>query len=185
MVESMTNVKKANSKHEVASSSAPIDEETSYLERLIKWFPLSTVLVVIIALMMGKRDHVTAWWDIIVSYVTAWWGMAASYLDITQAQLGALVVSVWVVGMSGTIAVRAILKQDKQSVAVYSDAHEQEKAALKRFFEATNGAGEGRTWKDRTNWDTDQPLSKWKGVFLHPHTKRMYKLVRTQTGIPD
>jgi hypothetical protein len=111
--------------------------------------------------------------------------MAASYLDITQAQLGALVVSVLVVGMSGSIAIRAILKQDKQSVVVNSEAHEEEKAALLRFFEATNGVGDGRTWKDRTNWATDQPLSKWKGVFLHPHTKRVYKLVRKQSESPD
>lgn len=149
---------------------APNDDDTSSLESLIKWFPLSTVLVVIIALLMGKSDH-----------VTAWWGIMASYLDLTQTQLGALVVSILIVFISGSVAIRSILQQNRPSAVVYSETHQHEKAALLKFFEATNGVGAGRTWKDRTNWDSDQPLSKWKGVFLHPHTKRVCKLVRVES----
>ena len=150
-----------------AAPVAPNDDDTSSLETLIKWFPLSTVLVVVIALLMGKSDH-----------VTAWWGIMASYLDVTQTQLGVLVVSLLIVIIPGSIALRSVLRQNRPSGVAYSEIHQREKAALLKFFEATNGVGDARTWKDRTHWDSDLPLAKWKGVFVHPQTKRVCKLVR-------
>ena len=152
------------------TTAAAAVPETTNFEIALRMFPFSTFLV-LIALLVARTDHVAAWWS-----------MATAYLDVTDAQLGAFIVSVTVIVITGVMVVSALWRaRPKQEVV--SEVYWKERAALIRFFEATGGTGPDRTWKDRTNWGSTVPVSKWKGVFLNPQTKRVYKLVLVDNGL--
>jgi hypothetical protein len=133
-------------------------------------FPFSTFLVLIV-LLIARTDHVGAWWS-----------MATAYLEVTDAQLGAFIVSVTVIVITGVFVVAALWRA-RPKKEVVGEAYTKERAALIRFYEATGGTGPNRTWKDRTHWGTTEPVAKWKGVFLNPRTKRVYKIVLADNGL--
>lgn len=145
------------------------DELSSY-EAMLKMFPLSTFLVLLLLLAL-KSDH-----------VAAWWGIAAYQLSLTDFQFGVVVVAA--LAFAGTVYWVVIAFQKRNQEAAESrTTYLKERAALLRFFEATGGLGAERTWKDRTYWGTQEPLSRWKGVFLNPYTKRVNKLILGDNGL--
>ena len=145
-------------------------DEMSNYEAMIKMFPLSTFLVLLLLLAL-KSDH-----------VTAWWGIAAYQLSLTDFQFGVVIVAA--IALLATVywVVKAFRKRN-QEAAESRTTYQKERAALLRFFEATGGLGAERTWKDRTYWGTHEPLSRWKGVFLNPYTKRVNKLILGDNGL--
>ena len=147
-----------------------VQDDLSSYDAMIKIFPLSTFLVLFLLIAL-KTDH-----------VTAWWGIAAYQLSLTDLQFGMLV--------AGTIALLVLvyfavstLRKRSQQAAEFKETYLKERAALLRFFEATGGAGSERSWKDRTYWGTQEPLSRWKGVYLNPYTKRVNKLILGDNGL--
>ena len=56
---------------------------------------------------------------------------------------------------------------------------EQDRAALVALYDATNGPN----WGEDTNWNTDQPLSTWHGVFTNRGTGRVGSLSLTRNNL--
>jgi hypothetical protein len=51
--------------------------------------------------------------------------------------------------------------------------YEREREALIMIFNSLDG----KNWKDKTRWCSDEPLYLWKGVKLNPYTNRVNKLI--------
>ena len=147
-----------------------VPDELSSYEAMIKMFPLSTFLVLLLLIAL-KSDH-----------VTAWWGIAAYQLSLTDFQFGVVLMAAAALLALIYWIVTAFRKRNQQAVESRK-TYLKERAALLRFFEATGGVGAERTWKDRTYWGTQEPLSQWKGVFLNPYTKRVHKLILGDNGL--
>lgn len=56
---------------------------------------------------------------------------------------------------------------------------DRERAALIAIFNSLNG----HEWRDKTRWCSDEPLYRWKGVHLDPHTHRVNKLILNDKNV--
>jgi hypothetical protein len=69
---------------------------------------------------------------------------------------------------------------ERQRAAAAADiVFQQEKEALIELFRSLGGD----CWRDKTRWCSDEPIYRWKGVHLHPETKRVQKLILADNNL--
>lgn len=160
-------------------------------EHVVKLFPLSTILIISI-LIVFKSEHAFAMWN-----------MVCDALDIGSIKLVIVSMSILIVLIFSVTKIISYFEKRNTDKANRKSVFEREKAALMLFFETTGGmstvvvntekASDGSivtttttasgTWLDKTRWGSGEPLSKWKGVYLDPVTKRVNKLILAGNGL--
>jgi hypothetical protein len=145
--------------NEVASKAVSEDEKPMY-------FPLITILLVIV-LVITKREFAL---DVL--------GAASFYVGLSPTQtflafaFGLILIAVIVNGVFYLLRSRAKAKEAKK----LQDANlAMERKALIDIFNAANG----KKWRDKTYWCSDEPIHRWKGVFVDRKggTMRVEKLI--------
>lgn len=81
--------------------------------------------------------------------------------------VGSIVVSI------GAVYVYVYIRDNRQQGGPQRDIYTEERDALVSLYNSLDGTN----WFDKTRWCSDEPIGKWHGVKLNPHTGRVNKLI--------
>eukprot|EP01038_Epipyxis_sp_PR26KG_P004078 gene4078-5824_t len=127
---------------------------------IINFFPLSTVILLAILYTM-KHEMFLEMLD-----------FASSTLDIPKETVCILFVVLIFVIMA-LMKLIAMLLEARQTSIREIKHEKEEREVLLLLFDALNG----KNWKDKTRWCSNEPIRTWKGVKVDPETKRVNKLI--------
>jgi hypothetical protein len=129
-----------------------------------KVFPYSTVAIIGI-LLVFKYDRVDEMIQITAEYLEMERNTAIALIVVAVFLLMLVIQGIWTI----VYYVRDRQRARKEAELLY----EKERAALIAIFNAT----EGKRWKDKTRWCSNEPIEKWKGVKIDHETGRVNKII--------
>lgn len=134
------------------------------LQKLLGGIPFTTLCIV--GVIIAFRPEI--WTEMVEEY--------SFYLGVSKTTF----IILGAVGVLGVMALCSLAYVLIRKYLDYRAAEEEarrvtdyERQALVTIFNALNG----KRWKDKTRWCSDEPISRWKGVHLNPRTKRVNKLI--------
>ena len=137
---------------------------------LAKFVPYSTIAILSIV-MVFKFDLLEDWIMII-----------SNYLEIGRAQT----IVFLVVG----ILVAMLLAQAAWSAAYYfmnKETHKRDAMLLytkeRNALMAIFNSMDGKLWRDKTRWGSDEPIERWKGVKIDHQTGRVNKIILPENNL--
>ncbi|RYH00601.1 hypothetical protein EON65_49055 [archaeon] len=81
--------------------------------------------------------------------------------------VGSIVVSI------GAVSLYVYIRDNRKDANAQRDIYEEERQALIALFNSLDG----KNWFDKARWCSDEPIGRWHGVKLNPHTGRVNKLI--------
>mmetsp|Transcript_124438 Transcript_124438/g.244074 ORF Transcript_124438/g.244074 Transcript_124438/m.244074 type:complete len:243 (+) Transcript_124438:76-804(+) len=131
---------------------------------LSKIFPFSTVVIVGI-LVMFKYDRVEEMIQVIADYFDIPRDATVIVIVATVIASVFLAYGIWY----GVYYVITLRKAREAAGLMY----EKERDALIALFNSLDG----KQWKDKTRWCSNEPIERWKGVKIDHNTGRVNKLL--------
>lgn len=137
---------------------------------ILKVFPYST-LGILAVLMAVNREMVSDMLQVSAEYweVDRWVIIVASIVCVVV--LMAIAQGLW------TLYYHYL--NHRLAVKDAQELYEKERNALIALFNALDG----KRWKDKTRWCSDEPIEKWKGVKLDRVTGRVNKLLLAENEL--
>jgi hypothetical protein len=137
---------------------------------LLKVFPYSTVGIIAI-LLVFKYDTVDDMLEI-----------TSNYFEIDRTATIAVVVACVILLMLIAQCIWSAYyyyKNRQLAIKEAQQVYEKERNALVALFNALDG----KQWKDKTRWCSDEPIEKWKGVKVDRDTGRVNKLLLAENQL--
>ena len=134
------------------------------------FFPYSTVTI--IAIIAALK------YDIIIEMVE----MQSSYFQVTPVifvfafiAVVALLMVVMKLLTTAFLYIQAYIKRRNDNILALA----REKDALLAIYDCLDGP----KWTNSANWCSKEPLSKWKGVYVHPTSHRVIRLILADNNL--
>lgn len=137
---------------------------------ILKVFPYST-LGILVLLLAVNREMVSDMLQVSAQYweVDRWVVIVASIVSVVVLMM--IVQGIW--------ALYYQYLNHQVAVKEARELYEKERNALIALFNALDG----KRWKDKTRWCSDEPIEKWKGVKLDRVTGRVNKLLLAENEL--
>lgn len=147
-----------------------MEDEPKQAPSILKFFPYSTVGILGI-IMAFKYELVEDWMKIV-----------SEFFELDQRQTIALLV--------GGVVVAMVLVQIVWSTVYYFINRKAARRAAELLYTKERNAlmaifnsMDGKLWRDKTRWGSSEPVERWKGVKINPHTGRVYKLILPENNL--
>jgi hypothetical protein len=96
---------------------------------------------------------------------------------ITTTIIGGLVLVLFVIYFIKWIIQKVITALNQRHQ--HAEALAQEREALIRFYECTNGF----KWRDKTRWCSSEPVHLWHGIKINARTGRINKIILPENNL--
>jgi uncharacterized membrane protein len=131
---------------------------------IAKVFPYSTVAIIAI-LMVFKYDRLEEMLQVASEYMETDRNTTIAYTVVAVFVLMLIMQGIWTV---------VYFIQNKRKAAAAAELmYTKERNALIAIFNSLDG----KQWRDKTRWCSDEPIEKWKGVKVDRETGRVNKLL--------
>ena len=137
---------------------------------ILKFFPYSTVAIVSI-LVVFRYDLIQDMVQIISEYMEI--DQKATVIFIATAVVVMMVVMQIIWSSVYYFYSQRAAKRDAELM------YTKERNALIAIFNSM----EGKLWRDKTRWCSDEPIERWKGVKLDHKTGRVNKLILAENNL--
>lgn len=137
---------------------------------LLKVFPYTTVGI--LAIVMAFRYEL----------VEDWIGVVSGYLETERTQTIVLLAV-------GVVVAMVVVHMIWSAFYYYINLQASKKAAELLYIKERNAlmaifnAMDGKLWRDKTRWGSDEPIERWKGVKIDHTTGRVNKLLLAENNL--
>jgi hypothetical protein len=138
--------------------------DTPTIAPMAKVFPYSTVAIIAI-LMVFKYDRLEEMLQVASEYLETDRNTTIAYCLVAVVVLMLVMQGIWTV---------VYFIQNKRKAAADAELlYTKERNALIALFNSL----EGKQWRDKTRWCSNEPIEKWKGVKVDHETGRVNKII--------
>jgi hypothetical protein len=137
---------------------------------LVSFFPFSTVLIVLLVSFFK--------YELLIDVIE----MNSTYAGLTKVQFIVLVVFVITLSMIFMQLFWSLINYCRTQSTLREEHNNTlriERETLILLFHALDG----KNWKDKTRWCSDNPIAMWKGVKIDPVSKRVNKLILADNNL--